>query len=161
ICTFDGELRIVAGSLRSAIIDALGSVETDASKPTKIARRLGLDKNLAWRVSRIASAGDPYSATQHIPGDAGVDILVRSLERGGADFRRLRAGALWTLFRVHAYQDDGSSIDSRGAGRETDPRSLLMPDFCTPTMPEIRTIKDDDGMIYELGDGPIGNAGAF
>src|SRR5438105_13586056 len=124
-CSFDGQLRSVAGSLRAALIDALVAVKTDIGRPTTIARRLGLDKNLAWRIARIANAPDPYSASQHVPGDAGIDILVRGLQRGGAtDDVVERVRTAFGAFRqtVKEHLDDRATfelaLDNLGRGAD-------------------------------------------
>jgi hypothetical protein len=64
--------------------EVLGSVGTDATRPQLMARHLGLDKNLAWKVSRIVTDDDLLSTVLHLPGRPGIQILLSALQRIGA-----------------------------------------------------------------------------
>ncbi len=78
--------------LRGALTDLLGDVGADARRPQELARRLSLDKSLAWKLSRIVGAGDPQNALQYIPGDAALGIVMRAVhDAGGGEALRVRA----------------------------------------------------------------------
>lgn len=93
--TFAEECRDVLQSLRGALIEALGAVKADAARPREAARKLGLDKNLIWKVSKIVGQPDVFQAVSHVPGRAGIEILAKALEKAGApagSIQRIREG---------------------------------------------------------------------
>lgn len=65
--------------LRGALTEALAGCRLDPRRPQELARECGLDKNLAWKTSRLVQADDPYDAAAFVPGSAGLRILVRAL----------------------------------------------------------------------------------
>jgi hypothetical protein len=71
--------------LRGALVEALGQLGADPSAPRGLARLLGLDKTLAWKVSKIVRSRRAAAAVAHIPGASGVRILLGALERSGVD----------------------------------------------------------------------------
>jgi hypothetical protein len=78
--------------LRGALTDLLGDVGADVRRPQELARRLSLDKSLAWKLSRIVGAGDAHNALQYIPGDAALGIVMRAVhDAGGGEMLRVRA----------------------------------------------------------------------
>ena len=78
--------------LRGALTDLLGDVGADVRRPQELARKLSLDKSLAWKLSRIVGAGDPQNALQYIPGDAALGIVMRAVhDAGGTEPMRRRA----------------------------------------------------------------------
>jgi len=78
--------------LRGALTDLLGDVGADVRRPQELARKLSLDKSLAWKLSRIVAAGDPQNALQYMPGDAALGIVLKAVyEAGGAEAMRRRA----------------------------------------------------------------------
>lgn len=70
--------------LRGALIELYASVGADPASPQQAARRFEINKNLTWKVSRIVAAEDALVAIQHIPGPAGIDILLNSFVGAGA-----------------------------------------------------------------------------
>lgn len=78
--------------LRGALTDLLGDIGADARRPQELARKLSLDKSLAWKISRIVGAGDPQNALQYMPGDAGLSIVMKAVHNaGGGEALRRRA----------------------------------------------------------------------
>ena len=71
-------------SVRGAFAELLTSVGADPHDPQSVSRRFGLNKNLAWKISKIVQAEDPSVALQQMPGSAGIKIFLRSIERAGA-----------------------------------------------------------------------------
>lgn len=69
--------------LRAAIIDALASTGADTSYPQEMARQLGLDKSLAWKVSRVVREPNMAGAVTHVPGRSGLKILEKAFRRAG------------------------------------------------------------------------------
>lgn len=78
------DCRRAIHSLRGSLIELFASVRADPSVPQDVARRFGLNKNLTWKVSKIVAAADGISAIPHIPGTAGLDILLTTFASQGA-----------------------------------------------------------------------------
>lgn len=249
----------VRASLRS-LFDERG---VDPSSLSDTARRLGVTRNLAWKLGKVLGEDDLYTAVQHLPGDEGITILEQAMRRAGAtpdslgslraaldrfdhviqvhvgdrntlslildgmgginsgdrlkqsrklafrgnsgvwglqarvrstlsviapsaadpllvdvatvggliDLRRLRPNIRWPLLRPRLYHDDGTPIEFASNEQPIEPTSdpspagraspLLIREFCSANMPEIHAIRTRLGWDYELGDGPVGNLGAF
>src|SRR5262245_47686055 len=78
------DCREVLQALRGQLIDLYASMNLDPDQPQEVARRLRLNKNLTWKVSKIINAADGLSAIPHVPGAAGMEILLTGLESAGA-----------------------------------------------------------------------------
>ena len=241
--------------LRGALTDLLGEVGADVRRPQELARKLSLDKSLAWKLSRIVGAGDPQNALQYIPGDAALGIVMRAVHDAGGgeshrrraegaiknfqaavlrhlgdrltldlvvdalpndsgarlsasrklafrgnsgiwgvqakarlhtvvlapnrgkpgmmdcgqiggwiDFRRIRGDAEWVLFRRQTLVDNdapAAPAEPLDPHDDTNGPALLMSDFCSQGLPEIRTVTEGALQLDELGASTIGNSGAF
>lgn len=63
----------------------LTSIGANPQDPQSIIRRIGLNKNLAWKIAKIVQADDPSLALQQMPGTAGIKIFLKNIERAGAN----------------------------------------------------------------------------
>ncbi len=70
--------------IRGTLTELLSSVNADASRPQELARRFGVNKNLAWKIARIVSITEPHAAIPHLPGTSGMKTLFKAMESGGA-----------------------------------------------------------------------------
>jgi hypothetical protein len=89
--SFREDLRSALQGYRAAIIELMASVGADPGRPQEVARRFNLNKNLTWKISKIAAASDLYAAVPHLPGSAGLAIFLRALKRAGAAPELLQA----------------------------------------------------------------------
>lgn len=128
--TFAEQVRDATRRVRTALAEALASVNADPARPQGVARRLGLDKNLAWKAARIVTDDDLLTAVGRLPGKPGAKILIEALEKSRAsesavgslreslaDFDRLvetHAGDRETLQKMLT----GESRESRAARDE-------------------------------------------
>lgn len=249
--TLDNDLRSAINQLRGNLVDLLGSVPTDPLRPQEMSRQLGIDKSLAWKVSRLIRAIEPSEALQHLPGEAAFDIFLNAASKAGAasqriretrsllasfwkiveqrigdrptlelvldampasaskrlalsrklafrgnsgiwgvqararlnlsvlapnaddpdwvdcalvggwlDFRRLRSDARWVLFRRSAYRT-GDEPPKEEPLLDIHDATMRLPDFCAGTIPPVRTYDERGKTLYEIGEGPVGNSGAF
>ena len=71
--------------LRGSLIEVFAAAGMDMSKPYPAARKLEVNKNLTWKASKIIRATGPQEAIRHLPGKAGMKLLLDALERHGAD----------------------------------------------------------------------------
>jgi hypothetical protein len=131
---FDSMVRASLRRIRSALIETLSAIGADPTRPTVLARQLGLDKNLAWKVSRIATDEDLLGVVPRLPGRSGVRILLESLSRSGAsdeslemvkaafinfdDMAERQAGDRDTLERMLSSSRRGSAGESEEAHRK-------------------------------------------
>jgi hypothetical protein len=77
--------------LQGALRGAYRSAGLDIEKPQDVSRQIGIDKNLSWKIARIAGDDDALSAASLVPGPEGIGILMDALERGGVGNRELSA----------------------------------------------------------------------
>ena len=81
---FEDHVRVAAQGIRSVLAQVLAAVGADPTQPRGMARRFGLDKTLAWKLSRIVTEDNVLELVDYLPGRAGLDIAIRSLEDAGA-----------------------------------------------------------------------------
>lgn len=81
-------------------MEMFNGVGADIRRPQELARRLSLDKGLAWKLSRIMNAGEPEEALQHMPGDAAMEIMMKAVTKAGAnEAHRQRTATAIEIFR--------------------------------------------------------------
>ena len=248
--------RSVVRSLRRAFSELLASVGADPAVPQAVSRQFGLNKNLAWRISKIVGGDDPAVVLQQMPGNGGLKIFLDAMKRAGAggerlasarqaideyerlirihsgdratlemmgadlspharqqldeqhrrllfqgggyvwgvqarvmlkvaviapgqaegtldlaaisgllDFRRLRQQASWAMASRY-WNDDRGIRMAMPRPEALDPRfdaegqAPLMGEFCSTTLPALRSFPISGGTSFELPEGPIGNAAA-
>lgn len=92
------------------------------------------------------------------------DMAAAALVAGWVDFRRLRRDVRWSLFKVRGWNDDGTPLphQDRPIDPAVDPNGpRLIREFCSPSMPEVLSLREGESVCHELGDTPVGNRGAF
>jgi len=82
---FEPECRAALDGVRAALLELYAAIGADAEAPQEVARRFGVNKTLAWNVSRVISASDPLTTITSIPGASAFRTLLAALERHGAD----------------------------------------------------------------------------
>ena len=55
---FEEHLRTSVQGLRGAFAEVMAAIDIDATKPQQMARQVGLDKSLSWKLSRILGEED-------------------------------------------------------------------------------------------------------
>lgn len=115
-------------SVQAAFTDLLAEAGASGARPTEVGRRLGLDKTLAWKLSRLIESADPAEAFRHMPGPGGVEIVLRAagerkvnervVERVRNAYRELQAF-------VAKYAGDRRTFEAMLAGESPDPRNEL------------------------------------
>lgn len=116
--SFPKHAKAVVRTVRGAFAELLVSVGADPSDPQAMSRKFGLNKNLAWKISKIIQADDPSVALQQMPGAAGTKIFFRSIERAGAkkdllDSARHAVREYEQLIRVHS--GDRATLEMMGS----------------------------------------------
>jgi hypothetical protein len=80
----DAELRTGIHRIRGALTELFASVGADPTTPQVVARTVGINRNLAWKLSKIIGADEPLTTVEHLPGGHGVEIMLRAFETAGA-----------------------------------------------------------------------------
>jgi hypothetical protein len=80
----DHTVRVVE-RLRSALVSVLASVPgASAGGPSELAADLEIDKTLAWRIVRVMSGEDSFSAARYVPGPSAFRTFIRAAKERGA-----------------------------------------------------------------------------
>jgi hypothetical protein len=77
--------------VRAAVHDLLASVGADPSRTRESSRRLGLSRQLTWRLSRVVCSTEPESILSDIPGPQGMSKLVAACRELGAPEENVNA----------------------------------------------------------------------
>ena len=77
------QCREALTGLRAALLAALDRAGIDSAHPREAARRLGVDKNLMWRVSKVVGQPDVFEAVRSVPRRTAFGRLCEALTRAG------------------------------------------------------------------------------
>lgn len=80
---FEEHLTSAFQNLRRSLEEAITGVGVAPSEPQDVARKLGVNRNLTWKVSKVVCSPDLYHALQHLPGGEGIDIFLSAVEKAG------------------------------------------------------------------------------
>ncbi|MEM9083621.1 MAG: hypothetical protein AAGB34_08500 [Planctomycetota bacterium] len=122
---FELEASKYLSNAQQAISGLLEGVGLSRARPSDVAKALGLDKTLAWKVSRFVDDTDPVSAAKHMPGSGGVEIFLKAAESQGTnathiDLVRHADRQLRDFMRQHA--GDRRSFEAMLAAGGRDPK---------------------------------------
>ncbi len=96
---------------------------------------------------------------------AGSNMFDSLLLTGFLGLQRLRPETPWTLLRLRSYQDDGTDLGKDHLSHSLDRGSQekwglpLLTEFSTRNMQPLAVRKDDDELVVELLEGPVGKQG--
>jgi len=115
---FPVHARTVVRAVRGAFSELLTSLGSDPQDPQAMSRQFGLNKNLAWKISKIVQADDPSVALQQMPGSAGTKIFLQRIEKAGAKPELLKTARRAVeeyeqLIRVHS--GDRATLEMMGS----------------------------------------------
>ncbi len=120
---FEEHLTSAFLELRRALEAAVESVGVHPSVPQEVARRLGINRNLTWKISKVVGTPDLYQALQHLPGDEAIEILLEAVLKSGSPqqvVERVRAAQEGFARVVEVHTGDRSTLelvlDSMGGG---------------------------------------------
>ena len=88
---FEADARKVAQQVRGALAGAFDVVQVDARRPIQVSRRLGLERNLGWKVCKIITESEPLAAISSVAGRPSQAALLDSLRRAGVPHVSVRA----------------------------------------------------------------------
>jgi hypothetical protein len=78
------EVRAGIQTIRGALIDLFASVGADPTSPQVVARTIGINRNLAWKLSKLVGDEELLGTIEHLPGGPGLAIMLDRFERAGA-----------------------------------------------------------------------------
>lgn len=104
---FDQHAERVLTRFRSALARVIESLPGDTHRAQELARALGIDKTLSWRIANLVRVADPFEAAQHVPGTAGMRIFLRAAKKRDVpseliDAARLAVREFDQLVEIHA-----------------------------------------------------------
>jgi hypothetical protein len=76
---------------QAAMTDLLDEAGLGGARPTQIGRVLGVDKTLAWKIARFVEGPQAIDAARHMPGSAGVEIVLKAAAARGVAGSRVDA----------------------------------------------------------------------
>ena len=119
---FSMDAQEVVRGLRGAFSELLLSIGADPSTPGSISEHLGLNKNLAWKISKIIGSDDTAAALDQMPGPPGIKILLKGIEKAKAErplvqVARDAISEYERLIAVHS--GDRATMEMMGSGLAT------------------------------------------
>lgn len=78
------DILTVLQEIRESLIELFLSAGSDPKSGRKSARQLELDRNLAWRIARIASSDDLLGAVQDVPTPKHIERICEACKANGA-----------------------------------------------------------------------------
>lgn len=122
---FRRDLENAFHRLRSALTEALSAVGADPGRTRELARQLEINKNLAWRATKVATARHAMGAVAHVPGQQAFGALVAALVRAGlpaaGEQRLLQAHAAYRAMAREHSAGDKAVLEQLAAGLGSDP----------------------------------------
>ncbi len=86
---FESAASDVLRSARGAFTDLLTEAGLGAARPAAVAKALGLDNKLAWKVCRFVHDTDELTAFKHLPGAAGIELVLKAADIAGVSASRV------------------------------------------------------------------------
>jgi hypothetical protein len=122
---FDEHCRRSVDGLRGALLELYRAVGADPTRPQDVSRQYKVNRNLAWKVSRIIGSDEPLEAVPMIPGPGGLDILMDAMSSAGApqatvDRVRKAVDEFDRMIQVHTGDRNQLELvlDSMGVGHD-------------------------------------------
>jgi len=141
-------------------------IDATSARPLELSRRLAFRSNAGvWGLQARLRMTAQFLAPSAEPG-----MLDSALVAGLIDVRRLRPIQRWPLFRFTHYNDDASAftlpsrpepIEPDTAAAEGSVWAWLMRSWSSEDLPPLHVVEESGGVVYELGDGPVGRTGQF
>lgn len=112
--------------IQAALTDLLADAGLQNARPSEVGRRLGLDKSLAWKISRVLESAETAEAFRHLPGRSGMEIVLRSAAKRQVDaakVERARAAFQEVEEFVVRHAGDRRTFEAMLAGEQPDART--------------------------------------
>lgn len=70
------------GALHAAFAKIVGQLGPNLTA-LELAQTLGVDRKLGWRMHRLAKSASPFAGAEYLPGEEGIDILLKAAAKKG------------------------------------------------------------------------------
>jgi hypothetical protein len=111
---FEDDLRASMAALRAAVGAVVEALPSYPRRAPDLARQLGLERNLAWKMFRLINETDALDAARFVPGAASIDAFLEAASRGGVKEElasRVRETAARHAEVVRLHAGDRASAD--------------------------------------------------
>ena len=81
ISEFEGHAEYAVRCLRTAFAAIIEELPNSVGRPQELSRVLGIDRNLGWKINKLAQSPDPFLAAQHVPGSGGIQIFLEAAKQ--------------------------------------------------------------------------------
>jgi len=78
-------------NLRAALMELYVALGADPEEPQAVARRFGMHRNLAWKLTRVMRSQGSGGVLQYLPGNQGIERAIEAFRAAGAPEARLSA----------------------------------------------------------------------
>jgi hypothetical protein len=130
---FPDEVAPVLSKLREDVVALLRSVGVQQNPgPTLLARRLGIDTKLGWKIANLVTREDLFEAGQYVPGRQAFDVFLTAAEREGAPaslLEAVRSGGKSFLLLVKTHGGNRTAFDMLLAGQTREGRLRIDLEF--------------------------------
>jgi hypothetical protein len=116
----------VINRLRRAVADVVRAITVPGNRPVDLATGLKIDNKLAWKISRVIDAADPFAAARYVPGASGFGIFLRAAKRSEVSKGVIAsAKAAFDSFDelIHTHADSRKAFDMMLAGYAREDRA--------------------------------------
>src|SRR4051812_3193272 len=80
---FEGDVGVALSALQGALGAVLDSLPEHPRRAPELARQLGLERNLAWKLFRLIHERDVLAAARFVPGAASMEAFAAAAARAG------------------------------------------------------------------------------
>lgn len=118
-------LKAESQALLTVIRDTIGRLILDLphgwGSVTQLAADLGVERTLAWKLSRIGAAPDPFAVVQHLPGDRAMHRAWQAFAKATkrADLVDQASAALVRFRSLEIHVEDRASLNLLVGGHAT------------------------------------------
>jgi hypothetical protein len=117
---FESDIQRSLSAVQAAVTAAVESLPTYPRKAPELARQLGLERNVAWKLFRLMNERDVFAAARFVPGQASIAAFVSAAAEAGVPGKLLEkvTGATHAYSRVvQLHAGDRASADIMLGGR--------------------------------------------
>ena len=81
--SFESDATTVLGRLRNRLGDVIARLPTEISRAADLHHALRIDRNLSWRVFKVATSTDPLATGLVVPGPGHLNTFFRAAAKRG------------------------------------------------------------------------------
>jgi hypothetical protein len=121
--TFEKHLPAAFAGLRDALSQLLVAVRANVEVPNTMTRQFRIDKSLAWKLSRVVKADDPFSACLDVPGPEAMRGFIQQMSDIGAPaplLRQLETAVDEFVSMIKLHCGDRATLEMMAASADND-----------------------------------------